>query len=175
MEALWVQVQQFPSQPELCLPQTAHPLLKKNEEGERKQLNPSCIKHFTVADHRILFARFRPKQFSGDRRGELPEFLPWFIPNDSLVLIPGAAVLGGDHKLVIHAGDDLTLPLDHALKLQIGFSLFVVVVDGELRDLHHLGGFRVRNGAPAADKWIFPAAECGGGHRQREEREGDEA
>nr|GMC78631.1 hypothetical protein CUMW_180770 [Ipomoea batatas] len=102
----------------------------------------------------------------------------WSIINDGLVLIPGAAVLRGDHKLVIHAGDDLSLSLDHAFEFQIGFSLFVVGVYGELCDLHHLGSIRILNGAPAAYDWTFLAATRGGDgvgeedgdRREREER-----
>ena len=104
----------------------------------------------------------------------MPEFLPRSLIDDRLVIALGATVFGIDNEAVVRSGNNLLLSLDDLDELDMSAVLAVVLVDGELRDLHQVLIVEVLDRRICSD---LPAAAEGGasgGGRDGDEREEEE-
>lgn len=149
--------------------------LQVTTDKERK-IHSYFISHSsTIKSHSITFFSNTNQQLNIEilnrgERSETPVVLPWFIINNSLILV---RIVGGDRKTIISSGDNLRFTFNDFDQFEMVFSFFVVFCYGEFGHILNVRIVEIFDGPVSSDYGVAFTAGRNGGDRD-EERESEE-
>lgn len=92
---------------------------------------------------------------------EIPEVLPYLLPNNSFIILRIGTIGSGKGETVISPSNHLRFTVDNFLELQLRSTSPVILSDGEIGDFGDMRIVDVIDGTPSTRRKLIPRRRIG--------------
>lgn len=101
---------------------------------------------------------------------EIPEVLPYLLPNNSFIILGIGTIGSGKGETVISPCNHLRFTFDYFLELQLRSTSPVILSDSEIGDFGDMRIVDVIDGTPSTRRKLVPCSRIGEQNNEEEEK-----